>query len=150
MSGETQITIVGNLTADPELRFTSSGVAVAKFNVASTPRLLDKGTGQWKDGETLFLGVSVWREQAEHVAESLSKGSRVIVTGTLGQRNWEDKDGGKRTSYEITAFEVGPSLLRATAKPVKVARTGGTAASADSWDNAKPAGGGGFDDEPPF
>jgi len=119
MAGETIITVVGNLTADPELRFTPSGAGVASFTVASTPRTFDKQAQEWRDGETLFMRCSVWREAAENVAESLTKGTRVIVQGRLVQRSWDDKDGNKRTVVEMQVDEVGPSLTRATAKVTK-------------------------------
>ena len=115
MANETNVTVVGNLTADPELRFTQSGIAVCNFTVASTPRTWDKGSGQWKDGDTLFLPCSIWRDAAEHCAESLTKGTRVIVQGRLQQRSYDDREGNKRTIYEVAVDEVGPSLLRATA-----------------------------------
>ncbi|MEV2203757.1 single-stranded DNA-binding protein [Streptomyces fradiae] len=118
MAGETPITFIGNVVADPELRFTPSGAAVANFRVASTPRTFDRQTNEWKDGEPLFLSVSVWRQQAEHVAETLTRGMRVIVVGRLKQRQYE-KDGQTRSSYEIDAEEVAPSLLRATATVTK-------------------------------
>lgn len=119
MSGETLITYTGNLVADPEMRFTASGVAVANFRMASTPRTFDKSANEWKDGQSLFLDVAVWREQAEHVIETLHRGDRAIVVGRLGQRQYEAKDGTQRTVYEITADEVGPSLARATAVVTK-------------------------------
>lgn len=119
MAGETPITIIGNLTADPELRFTQSGAAVAKFTVASTPRQYDKATGEWKDGDTLFLACNVWRQAAENATESLTKGTRVIVTGNLKQRSYETKEGEKRTVYEIEVDEFGPSLNRASATITK-------------------------------
>jgi single-strand DNA-binding protein len=119
MAGETPITFVGNVVADPELRFTPSGAAVANFRVASTPRTFDRQTNEWKDSEPLFLSVSVWRQQAEHVAETLARGMRVIVVGRLKQRQYEATDGTKRSSYEIDAEEVAPSLLRATAVVTK-------------------------------
>lgn len=122
MSGETPITIIGNLTAAPELRFTQSGVPAANFTVASTPRSFDKQSGQWVDGEPLFMRCTVWRQHAEHVAESLSKGMRVIVQGNLRANQWTDKQGGKRTSYEIDVQEVGPSLRYATAQVSKADR----------------------------
>lgn len=125
MAGETVITVVGNLTADPELRFTNSGVPVASFTVASTPRTFDRQTSEWKDGEALFLRCSIWRDAAENVAESLEKGSRVIVQGRLQQRSYTDRDGNNRTSIELQVDEVGPSLRYATAKPTKVQRGGG-------------------------
>lgn len=119
MAGETLITLVGNATKDPELRFTPSGAAVAKFTVASTPRTFDKESNAWKDGETLFLPVSVWRQQAEHVAESVVRGARVVIQGRLSQRSYEDRDGTKRTVYEVEADEVAVSLKNATAKVTK-------------------------------
>ena len=115
MANETTITIIGNLTSDPELRFTPSGAAVANFTVASTPRVYDKATSEWEDGNTLFLPCSIWRDAAEHCAESLTKGTRVIVQGRLQQRSYDDREGNKRTIYEVAVDEVGPSLLRATA-----------------------------------
>ena len=125
MAGETTITVVGNLTDDPELRFTPSGAAVAKFRVASTPRFLDKASGEWKDGEPLFLACNIWRDAAEHVAESLQRGSRVIVQGRLRQRSYETREGEKRTVYELEVDEIGPSLRYATAKVQKMSRSGG-------------------------
>jgi single-strand DNA-binding protein len=147
MANETVITMVGALTADPELRFTPSGAAVANFTVASTPRTFDKASNEWKDGETLFMRCSLWREAAENVAESLTKGMRVIVTGRLGQRSY-DKDGEKRTVVEMQVDEIGPSLRYATAKVTKVASTAGrpaaAAPAADPW-AVTPA-----SDTPPF
>ena len=125
MAGETVITIVGNLTDDPELRFTPSGAAVAKFRIASTPRTLDRESGQWKDGEPLFLACNIWRDAAEHVAESLQRGARVIVQGRLRQRSYETREGEKRTVYELEVDEIGPSLRYATAKVQKMSRSGG-------------------------
>jgi single-strand DNA-binding protein len=125
MAGETLITVIGNLTDDPELRFTPTGAAVAKFRVASTPRSFDKASGEWKDGEALFLPCSAWRDLAEHVAESLQRGARVIVTGRLKQRTYETKEGEKRTVYELDVDEVGPSLRYATATVKKMARSSG-------------------------
>ncbi|MFE7183425.1 single-stranded DNA-binding protein [Streptomyces erythrochromogenes] len=125
MAGETVITVVGNLVDDPELRFTPSGAAVAKFRVASTPRIFDKQTNEWKDGEGLFLTCSVWRQAAENVAESLQRGMRVIVQGRLKQRSYEDREGVKRTVYELDVEEVGPSLKTATAKVAKTTGRGG-------------------------
>ncbi|MFD7121925.1 single-stranded DNA-binding protein [Streptomyces sp. NPDC059922] len=119
MAGETTITVIGNVVNDPELRFTPSGAAVANFRIASTPRTFDRTTNEWKDGESLFLSVAVWRQQAEHVAESIQRGMRVIIVGRLGQRTYEDKEGARRSSYEIQADEVAPSLLRATAVVTK-------------------------------
>jgi len=173
MAGETTITVIGNLTDDPELRFTPSGAAVAKFRVASTPRTLDRASGEWKDGEPLFLACSVWRQAAENVAESLQRGSRVIVSGRLRQRSYETKEGEKRTVYELEVDEIGPSLRYATAKVQKMSRSsgsgggygsssgggnqggGGGFSNDDPWATAAPAspsGGGGsnYDDEPPF
>jgi single-strand DNA-binding protein len=166
-AGDTVITIVGNLVDDPELRFTPSGAAVAKFRIASTPRFLDKQTNEWKDGESLFLTCNVWRQAAENVAESLQRGMRVIVSGRLKQRSYETKEGEKRTVYEIEADEVGPSLRNATAKVAKTTRGGGGGGFGagtpdnDPWASASPApaagggGGGGWNapgtsDEPPF
>lgn len=134
MSGETTLTVVGNLTADPELRFTPSGDAVANFTVASTPRTFDRQANEWQDGETLFMRCAVWREAAENVAESLTKGSRVIVTGFLKARAYETREGDRRTSIELDVVEVGPSLKFATAKVVRNARGG----------NARPGPGGGY------
>jgi single-strand DNA-binding protein len=172
MAGETVITVVGNLVDDPELRFTPSGAAVAKFRIASTPRVFDKQTNEWKDGEALFLTCSVWRQAAENVAESLARGTRVIVQGRLKQRSYEDKEQVKRTVYEIDVDEVGVSLARATAKvtknPAGGGRQRGAAPSADPWATAQPtngqqqgggwgggqqqptAQGAGYSDEPPF
>lgn len=126
MAGETVITLVGNLTGDPELRFTPSGAAVANFTVASTPRMFDRQTSEWKDGETLFMRCSIWREAAENVAESLHRGTRVVVTGRLVSRSWDDKESGqKRTVMEMQVDEIGPSLKYATAKVNKSQRGGG-------------------------
>jgi single-strand DNA-binding protein len=164
MANETVITVVGNLTADPELRFTPSGAAVANFTVASTPRTLDRQSGEWKDGEALFLRCNVWRQPAENVAESLTRGMRVMVSGRLRQRSFETREGEKRTVVELEVDEVGPSLRYATAKVNKNARSGGSgngggkvgSASAgsgydDPWGSAPPAGSGpAADDEPPF
>ena len=125
MAGETIITVVGNLTADPELRFTPSGAAVAKFRIASTPRTLDRQSGEWKDGEPLFLACNIWRDAAEHVAESLQRGARVIVQGRLRQRSYETREGEKRTVIELEVDEIGPSLRYATAKVQKMSRSGG-------------------------
>jgi single-strand DNA-binding protein len=177
MAGDTTITVIGNLTADPELRFTPSGAAVANFTVASTPRTFDRQSNEWKDGDTLFLRCSIWREAAENVAESLTKGTRVIVSGRLVQRSYETREGEKRTVYELQVDEVGPSLRYASAKVTRTQRSGGggfgggggggfnrgggggggfygggqTAQQDDPW--ATPAGGGGaggYSDEPPF
>jgi single-strand DNA-binding protein len=164
-AGDVTITVIGNLTDDPELRFTPSGAAVAKFRVASTPRFLDKQTNEWKDGEPLFLSCNIWRQAAENVAESLQRGARVIVTGRLRQRSYETREGEKRTVMELEVDEIGPSLRYATAKVQKMQRSsgggfgsaggsgsgGGAAASDDPWSNAAPAGGSStFDEEPPF
>jgi single-strand DNA-binding protein len=152
-AGDTVITIVGNLVDDPELRFTPTGQAVANFRIASTPRFMDRQTNEWKDGDTLFLRCNVWRAAAENVAESLQRGMRVIVQGRLKQRNWEDKDGGKRVSYEVEVDEVGPSLRNATAKVNRTSRQGGGGAPAnDPWASASPVppkGGSGYTDPPP-
>ena len=169
MAGDTTITVIGNLTDDPELRFTPSGAAVAKFRIASTPRFLDKASGEWKDGEPLFLSCNVWRQVAENVAESLQRGSRVIVSGRLRMRSYETKEGEKRTVIELEVDEIGPSLRYATAKVQRMSRSGsggygasggnssggGGFAADDPWATAAPAaasssGGGNFDDEPPF
>jgi single-strand DNA-binding protein len=123
--GDVNITVVGNLTADPELRFTPSGQAVANFTVASTSRFLDKQSNEWKDGDTIFLRCSVWRQYAENVAESLTKGTRVIVTGRLKVRQYETREGGKGTSVECDVDEVGPALKNATAKVNRIARSDG-------------------------
>ena len=151
------MTLVGNLVEDPELRFTPSGQPVAKFRVASTPRYLDKSTNEWKDGDSLFLTCTVWRQAAENIAESLQRGMRVIVTGRLKQRSYETKEGEKRTVYELECDEVGPSLRNASAKVQKVTRTGGgnggqgagavDSKQADPWASGAP---GGYSDEPPF
>jgi single-strand DNA-binding protein len=125
MAGDTPITVIGNLTADPELRFTPSGAAVANFTVASTPRVFDRQTGEWKDQEALFLNCSVWRQAAENAAESLQRGMRVIVNGRLKARSYETREGEKRTVFEIDVEEVGPSLKYATAKVTKTSRSGG-------------------------
>jgi single-strand DNA-binding protein len=164
-AGDTTITMIGNLVDDPELRFTPSGAAVAKFRVASTPRYLDKTTNEWKDGESLFLQCQIWRQAAENVAESLTKGMRVILSGRLKQRSYETKEGEKRTVFEVEVDEVGPSLRNATAKVTRTQRAGGTGGAAapaatesfndDPWAAAttSPAGGGwgtSTTDEPPF
>jgi single-strand DNA-binding protein len=124
MSGETTVTVVGNLTADPELRFTQQGAAVTNFTVASTPRFFDKGSNEWRDGEALFLRCSVWREQAENVAEHLHKGTRVIVSGQLQQQSWEDKEGNKRTGYNLLVQEIGPSMRFSGVQVLKAERGG--------------------------
>jgi single-strand DNA-binding protein len=140
MSNETPLTVTGNLVDDPELRFTPSGQPVAKFRIASTPRYFDKQANGWKDGDSLFLTVNVWRQAAENVAESMTRGTRAIVTGRLRQRSYETKEGEKRTVYELEADEVGVSLRNATAKVAKVTRTSGGEAQA-----SRPAGGGAAD-----
>ena len=176
MAGDTVMTVIGNLTADPELRFTASGAAVANFTVASTPRTFDRASGEWKDGEALFLRCNIWREAAENVAESLTRGSRVIVTGRLKQRTFETREGEKRTVVEVEVDEIGPSLKYATAKVNKASRSGGGsggggfgggsnsgggggsrpaagggAPAEDPWGSAPASGSfGGNDDEPPF
>jgi single-strand DNA-binding protein len=164
MAGETVITLVGNLVDDPELRFTPSGAAVARFRLASTPRTYDRQSGEWKDGETLFLTCNVWRQAAENAAESLQRGMRVILQGRLRQRSYETREGEKRTVFEVEVEEVGPSLRNATAKVNKTMRSGGSGfgggstpaggASApldDPWASAVPAGAGAaVSDEPPF
>ena len=172
MAGETIITVVGNLTSDPELRYTQNGLAVANFTIASTPRNFDRATNDWKDGEALFLRASVWREFAEHVAGSLTKGSRVIATGRLKQRSYETKEGEKRTSIELEVDEIGPSLRYATAQVTRAAssREGGGGGGAqggggrpqvaeEPWAAAAPAAAadgdvwntpGSYNDETPF
>jgi single-strand DNA-binding protein len=154
MAGETIITVIGNVTADPELRFTQSGAAVANFTVASTPRYLDRQADEWKDGEALFLRCSIWRQAAENVAESLTRGARVIVSGKLKQRSYETREGEKRTVVELQVDEIGPSLRYATAKVTKLARGNnnsgnGSGFSDDPWVSAPPAGSGGFSDDAP-
>ncbi len=139
MAGETVITVIGNLTADPELRYTQNGIAVANFTIASTPRTFDRASGEWKDGEALFMRASVWREFAEHVASSLTKGARVVASGRLRQRSYETKEGEKRTSIELEVDEVGPSLRYATAQ-VQRQSSGSKSVAGDSW-NAPAAGG---------
>jgi single-strand DNA-binding protein len=176
-AGDTPITVVGNLVADPELRFTPSGQPVATFRVASTPRIRDNATNEWKDGDSLFLSCNVWRQAAENVAESLQRGMRVIVTGRLRQRNYETKEGEKRTVYEVEVDDVGPSLRNASAKVNRASRGGGeggfgggggnrgggsysggqgssgggnsssTSRNEDPWASDS---GGGYSDEPPF
>ncbi|GAA0916712.1 single-stranded DNA-binding protein [Nonomuraea longicatena] len=152
-AGDTVITIVGNLVDDPELRFTPTGQAVARFRVASTPRFMDRQTNEWKDGESLFLTCNVWRQAAENAAESLQRGMRVIVQGRLKQRSYETKEGEKRTVYEVEVDEVGPSLRNATAKVNRTTRQGGGGGgfgggpADDPWASATPAppqGGGGY------
>jgi single-strand DNA-binding protein len=143
MAGETVITVVGNLVDDPELRFTPSGAAVAKFRVASTPRMFDRQTNEWKDGESLFLTCSVWRQAAENVAESLQRGMRVVVQGRLKQRSYEDREGVKRTVYELDVEEVGPSLKNATAKVTKTTGRGGQGGYSGGGGGGGQQGGGG-------
>ncbi len=166
MAGETTITIIGNLVDDPDLRFTPSGAAVANFRIASTPRTFDRQANEWKDGETLFVTCSVWRQAAENVAESLTRGARVIVQGRLKSRSYETREGEKRTVFEIDADEVGPSLRSATAKVTRASRSGGTGGTGggapgggdDPWasggstsSGGSPApGNGGGSNEPPF
>ncbi|WP_028475851.1 single-stranded DNA-binding protein [Nocardia sp. CNY236] len=173
MAGDTVITVIGNLTADPELRFTPAGQAVANFTVASTPRVFDRNANEWRDGDALFLRCNIWREAAENVAESLTRGSRVIVSGRLKQRSFETREGEKRTVFELEVDEIGPSLRYATAKINKINRSGGggfgsggsggytssgsagarSGANEDPWNSAPKAGsfgGGHMDDEPPF
>ncbi|MFC7446948.1 single-stranded DNA-binding protein [Rhodococcus daqingensis] len=174
MAGDTVITVIGNLTADPELRFTPAGAAVANFTVASTPRTFDRQTNEWKDGEALFMRCNIWREAAENVAESLTRGSRVIVSGRLKQRSYETREGEKRTVMELEVDEIGPSLKYATAKVNKASRGGGGGGGGfgssggsgggrpaantggdDPWGSAPQAAGsfggsGGGNDEPPF
>ena len=151
-SGDTTITLAGNLTADPDLRYTPAGVAVAAFTVASSRRVYDQDAGQWKDGDTLFLRCSAWRQLAEHSAESLRKGMRVVVTGRLRQREYEPADGGKRTVYEVDADDVGPSLRWATAKVAKSTRDRAPhpADGEDRWASAPADAPAGAGDEPPF
>jgi single-strand DNA-binding protein len=172
-AGDTQITIVGNLVDDPQLRFTASGQAVANFRVASTPRYRDNQSGEWKDGDSLFLTCNVWRQSAENVAESLQRGMRVIVQGRLRQRSYETREGERRTVYEVEADEVGPSLRNASAKVTKTSRSGagsgggyggggggfsqgpggpgGQGGGADDpWATSGAGADGGFSDEPPF
>jgi single-strand DNA-binding protein len=175
-AGDTQITISGNLVDDPELRFTPAGQPVARFRVASTPRFRDNSTGEWKDGDSLFLTCNVWRQAAENVAESLTRGMRVIVSGRLRQRSYETKEGEKRTVYEVEVDDVGPSLRNASAKVNRVARSGGGdggygggqrssggrssgggqgggyggGGEPDPWASDSSSSGGGYSDEPPF
>ena len=172
MAGETVITVVGNLTSDPELRYTQNGLAVANFTIASTPRNFDRASNDWKDGEALFLRASVWREFAEHVAGSLTKGSRVIATGRLKQRSYETKEGEKRTSIELEVDEIGPSLRYATAQVTRAASSrdgaprgggnqvgSGSGAAEEPWAASAPDASGGdvwntpgsnYSDETPF
>ncbi|OSM43489.1 single-stranded DNA-binding protein [Nesterenkonia sp. PF2B19] len=139
MAGETIITVVGNLTADPELRFTPSGVAVANFVIASTPRNFDKQANEWKDGEALFVRCTVWRELAEHVAESLAKGTRLVAQGRLQANSFEDKEGNRRTAWELQVDEVGPSLRFATASVQRQGRGGGFNGAGASTGGGRPA-----------
>jgi single-strand DNA-binding protein len=147
-AGDTPITVVGNLVADPELRFTSAGQPVATFRVASTPRIMDRQTNEWKDGDSLFLTCNVWRQAAENVAESLQRGMRVIVTGRLKQRNYETKEGEKRTVFEVEVDDVGPSLRNASAKVNRASRGGGEGGFSGGGGNrgasASASGGGGY------
>jgi single-strand DNA-binding protein len=142
-AGDTPITVVGNLVADPELRFTSAGQPVATFRVASTPRIMDRQTNEWKDGDSLFLTCNVWRQAAENAAESLQRGMRVIVTGRLKQRNYETKEGEKRTVFEVEVDDVGPSLRNASAKVNRAARGGGEGGFGGGNRAASGGGGGG-------
>ena len=146
-AGDTQITIAGNLVDDPELRFTPAGQPVARFRVASTPRFLDKNTNEWKDGDSLFLTCNVWRQAAENVAESLTRGMRVIVSGRLRQRSYETKEGEKRTVYEIEVDDVGPSLRNASAKVNRVARSGGDGGYGGGGGGGQRSSGGGQRDQ---
>jgi len=146
MAGETVITVVGNLTADPELRYTQSGLAVANFTIASTPRTFDRQSNEWKDGDTLFLRASCWREFAEHVASSLTKGTRVIAQGRLKTRRYQDRDGNNRESWELDIDEIGPSLLRATAQVTRAAgggAGGGRGQIDEPWGSPASSSGGG-------
>ncbi|GAA3935377.1 single-stranded DNA-binding protein [Microbacterium soli] len=161
MAGETVITVVGNLTADPELRYTQNGLPVANFTIASTPRTFDRQSNEWKDGEALFLRASVWRDFAEHVAGSLTKGMRVVAQGRLRQRSYQDRDGNNRTTIELEVDEIGPSLRYATAQVTRAASGGGQSrpqqqvssepwstpgsSSADAWSTP-----GSFGDDTPF
>jgi single-strand DNA-binding protein len=165
-AGDTQITIVGNLVADPELRFTPAGQPVATFRVASTPRIRDAASGEWKDGDSLFLTCNVWRQAAENAAESLQRGMRVIVSGRLRQRNYETKEGEKRTVYEVEVDDVGPSLRNASAKVTRANRSSGGFSGGQGGGNQGNGGqgssgggraedpwasdSGGYSDEPPF
>jgi single-strand DNA-binding protein len=163
-AGDTQITIIGNLVDDPQLRYTPTGQAVASFRVASTPRFLDKQTNEWKDGDSLFLSCNVWRQAAENVAESLQRGMRVIVSGRLRQRSYETKEGEKRTVYEVEVDEVGPSLRNASAKVARSSRATSSGSSGSGGQGGYGSSGGrpaddpwasepadsGFSDEPPF
>ena len=177
MAGDTILTVVGNISGDPELRFTPSGASVANFTVASTPRTFDRQSNEWKDGDTLFMRCSIWREAAENVAESLTKGTRVIVSGRLVQRSYETREGEKRTVVELQVDEVGPSLRYASAKVTRAQRSGGGGGGGfsggggggggygggggggsqggggmadDPWATPAPSAGGSYSDEPPF
>jgi single-strand DNA-binding protein len=143
MAGETPITLVGNLTADPELRFTPSGAAVANFTVASTPRTFDRQSNEWRDGDAMFLNCAVWRQAAENVAESLQKGMRVIVQGRLKSRSYETREGEKRTVFEVDVDEVGPALKYATAKVTRTTSSGGGGGQGGGQGGGRPSGGGG-------
>jgi len=161
MANEPTTTVTGNLTADPELRFTPTGRPVAAFTIANTPRFPDRTTGEWQDGETWFVRCSAWGDTAENVAASLNRGNAVVATGRLRCRTWEDKDGGKRAAVEMTVDDIGPSLRRAVAKVTKATRehaaASGTRAAADQWstpaagpERVPAAAAAGSDDEPPF
>jgi single-strand DNA-binding protein len=155
MAGDTAITVIGNLTDDPELRFTPSGTAVAKFRVASTPRFMDRASGEWKDGDPLFLSCTVWRQAAENVAESLQRGARVLLSGRLRQRSYETKEGEKRTVMEVEVDEIGPSLRYATAKVQKMRRSSASGGAAetggeDPWATNADEQRNRSDEEPPF
>jgi single-strand DNA-binding protein len=152
MAGDTQITVIGNLTADPELRFNPSGAAVASFTIASTPRTFDRQSNEWKDGEALFLRCSIWRQAAENVAESLTRGMRVIAQGRLQQRSYDTKEGEKRTVIELQVDEIGPSLTFATAKVNRTARgsDSGRSISGQAQSESDPWGAAPSTDAPPF
>lgn len=160
MAGETIITVVGNLTADPELRYTQNGLPVANFTIASTPRTFDRQANEWKDGDALFIRASVWREFAEHVAGSLTKGARVIATGRLKQRTYQDREGVSRTAIELEVDEIGPSLRYATAVVTRAASAGRqqpAAQQSEQWATTQPGesepwstGGGSYGDDTPF
>jgi single-strand DNA-binding protein len=150
MAGETVITVVGNLTADPELRFTPSGAAVASFTIASTPRTFDRNSNEWKDGEALFLRCSIWRQAAENVAESLQRGMRVVASGRLKQRSFETREGEKRTVIELDVDEIGPSLRYATAKVNRTQRGSSTAGGFGSSGGGTGGGSGGQQAEDPW
>lgn len=155
MANDTTLTIVGNLTADPELRVTPSGASLCRFSLASTPRFMDRQSGEWKDGEPLFMACTAWRDLAEHIAESLTKGARVIATGRLRLSRWETEQGEKRSAYGLEVDEIGPSLRFATARVNKLTRAhGAPVAPDDPWATASPtrpdSTSGGFGSEPPF